>query len=73
MAYAWTKYKLILTGLEIAQMGPERTKRVIEAWAEESGVMSVKNHSIEALAEFDMDWIIYTAHIDSAGWTGISP
>jgi len=73
MTYTWTKYKLILTGLEIAMMGSERTKRVIEAWAEESGVMNVKNHSIEALAEFDMDWIIYTAYIDSAEWTGISP
>ncbi len=72
MVYVWEKYKLILTGMEIAQMGDVRTKRVIEVWAEESGVMNVPKFGvIEALVEIDKDWIVYTAHFDSSAWTGL--
>ncbi len=70
MAYAWEKYKLTLSGMEIAVMGNERTKRVIEVWAAESGVKNVKNHRIDAEVAFHTDEIFYTASVDSAGWTG---
>lgn len=71
MVYAWEKYKLVLNGMEIAQMGAARTRRVIEAWAKESGVMNISNHEIRAVADFNMDQIVYTASVLSEGWTGI--
>ena len=46
-------------------------KRVIEVWAEESGVMNIKNHRIDALVNWHRDAIVYVASVDSAGWTGI--
>lgn len=70
MAYAWEKYKLTLTSEEIGNMGERRTKRVIKTWAEESGVMNVKNHEIRADLDQEMCVIAYTASVKSEGWTG---
>ncbi len=69
---AWTKYRLVLTGTDFVEMGCERTNRVIEAWAEESGVMNIKNQRIEAEADMCLDTLTYTACVLSGGWTGIS-
>ena len=67
---AWTKYELTLTSGEIGDMGEARTKRVIKAWAEENGVMNVKNHEIRAVLDQEMCLITYTASVKSEGWTG---
>ncbi len=68
----WSKYKLVLPGAEVALMGAARTKRVIEAWAQESGMLNVENREVRALYEGDRDLLTYTIEIDSAGWTGIN-
>ena len=72
MAHVWEKYKLTLTGMEIGEMGEARTRRVIKAWARLSGVLNILNHEIRAEAEFDRDWVVYTATVLSEGGTGIS-
>ena len=56
----WTKKKLILSGLEIAQMGSDRTKAVIEAWAAETGYMDKPGAYVHADVDLSADTLTYT-------------
>lgn len=63
--------KLVLTGLELAQLGREAVLDLIGNWVIGTGARNVTSGVIRCDADEHLDCMVYSCHFDSSHWTGI--
>lgn len=64
------KYRLVLGGDLIDNFSADLIKFLIEAWVKETGARNVSSGVIRADVDNVSGVMIYSAHFDSAHWTG---
>ena len=62
--------KIVLTGLEMAQIGHRAVLDKLAAWVQRTGAKNVSSGVIRCDSDPANDVMIYSAHFDSAHWTG---
>ena len=65
-----SRYKLLLTGLDLVASGPIWIKKHVNAWAAQNGVRNVSSGVVRCDADLAQDVMLYSAHFDSSHWTG---
>ena len=66
-----SRYRLALSGLEMAIMGHVALLDKLADWVEASGTRGVSSGVIRCDVDPARDTMIYSAHFDSSHWTGI--
>ena len=65
-----SKYKLILTGLALVNLGHKDLLDKLADWIKDTGAKNVSNGVIRCDADKKKDIMVYSCHFDSAHWTG---
>ena len=66
-----SRYKLVLTGLDLAQVSKEAVLDFLANWVRGTGARNVTSGVIRCDANQHQDCMVYSCHFDSSHWTGI--
>jgi hypothetical protein len=66
-----SRYKLVLTGLEMMEITHVGVINKLAAWVERTGARNVTSGVIRCDADPHRDIMLYSCHFDSAHWTGV--
>ncbi len=66
-----SKYRLVIYGLELAQLGKTRALNLFNNWLWDSGALNVASGVVRSETDVCRDAVAHTIYFDSSYWTGL--